>query len=1533
MGRLRRGLKRGLGGLLVLVLLLLIGVEGAVLWLQTPSGNGWLRRQAERLVTEQMAEGELRIGEVDTDLFRHLELGDVFLDDGSGRPVVALDRLEVNWDASRLLGGEVVVARVVLDSPRVDLVTDEAGLLDVARLFPSDPDAPPSGPWEGLPVDLRLGELKLRNGSFSYADGETRVALEDLSVSLGARASGRKVSTEALVIEGQLTSPLELPVSARGQTRFTDGDVDLGGLVLAVGEDRLLLDGRVVDVEDPDRLALEGVTLRAAGLDLDRIEGWVGDLGLAGEIGLEADAAGPLSDLRLTALLETGGGEARVEGELDVQAELPSWSVRAETGGLELMGLVDAVTEPTALDVGVVLEGTGLEFPAGVEATAEVVARPSVLWGYPLDSATASLHWTEGRGVVDTFEGDMGWGSATGSGEVSLTGTVLDVRAEVRDLLGLEVFGVQDIGGVADGRGQLQIDWSGEEVEILFDGRARSHQVDVMGIVRIEGFQGPVHTGVYGTRVEASGRGDASGIDASGALVDRVAVSWRADVRDDGALRWEADVAGGVLDVAELVGIQRLHGRVSGEDDGLTEPRILARLVIQEVNLGALRGDKGQLTVSLQGDALEAALRLAEDDAERLSLRASGDLATGAYEVARLSLTPPEHAAWTNPEPLRVRVVEGGAEDIDVRLTSEAGRLAVSGHYLDGESVDLRAVVEGLQLDWIEAFVPETTGTWGGLAAASVRLRSDAEATTLAAHVAVSDLDIPGQVSGLDAEVDVTGEGESLDLKLRVADDDHLLARGGGVLPISIDLAAPGPVPEGSLSLEVQLAPWDLPELAERVPPLAALGDGQLSGALQVGGVLVAPEVDLALGLELAVGEPSQWMRVDLDLAEADGQISLAGEVRQAGRPQVLLDGSAVTELEQVLSGALVEGETSPDTSLTQTWVADLDVKLVPMNLDLASWMPALGLTHGVEGRLAGGVRVSGRVDRPQVAAGLQVADCRLGEVPVAPALVALAPTEDGYGLTMMLGTGEGSLQVGGRVPFDHHDPEPMDLDQELAREGLFLEVSGRDIPVALLQLFDPGIVEAEGSLEILGQVTGSVVAPDPVVSFELADAVVGYEPTGVRYSDLDLLAVLEHTDFSIEHGNLATEPLYLDARDALRGLGQRVKEGLGMEDSRVAQRFESGLIGEDRASRVEETGSMQLTGTAQVGLDGLTDVDLHLGSNFAWVMDTTEIEAAFTGDIDVSGDWPDLVFEGDIGLDKFRYALGARAYLGQEGLRLDEAVEIRRPGWVAVVPPPPEPEVWETWDIHSAIDLGFNTKVKVEVPLDTSYGTLGASASTVVFDAFVRGEVDARVKGADVYAEGAVETYEGTTRILGTTFGIEQGVVTFAGSDIANPALDIRAVHESQNYGDISVHITESVEAMQMRFDSERGWSELDIVSILFLGRPTTELSSAEGGGAGDNLNIALGMVAGQVEKLAGDNLVDTIEIETSEAHLEGVKVGWALGRNLFLTLNYTRTTDDEENEYEAALEWIPTRSLHVEVTTGDAGQSRIEVFKVWKF
>ncbi len=1533
MGRLWRVLRGALKGLVVLVLLAVIALEGVVFWLQTASGNRFLRQATEQVVTDQMAEGRLTVGQVTTDLFTHLRVDQVALEDGEGRPVVSLDSLRLDWRAVSLLQKELALDRVILEQPVVDLQADGDGLLDVLRMFPSQSTTEPVS-WEGLPVDLRLGELQVNDGRFSYRDGETHVAIEDLNGGLRASATGRDVHGDSLVLEGRLVAPLALPISVRGDARFEEGDLWLEGVVAAVGEDAVLLDGIVRDIEQPELLALEGVALRGAGLDLDRLEGLVGDLGVAGSVDLSVGASGPLEALSLDARLTTVGGQVEATGSMDLAAETPTWQVRVETEGLECQGLVDAVTESVFLNAALALQGSGLAFPDGVEVTGDLVAGPSVIWNYPLDGGTSRLRWSGGKGRVEAFHGDMGWASAAGTGEFGLQGTDLRVDAKVNDLLGLAIFGVPDIAGTARGQGALEVDWSGVEADVRFVGTTQTEQVNVQGMVDVGRYNGTVDATVIGTSVEVFGAGRAVDVDASGALVEGVEVDWRAYVRADGALLWEAAVDGGPLDIEGFLGVEAIHGRVSGEDDQVSEPRIMARLELFEAHLGAIRGDAGRLALELQGDVLQAGMTLEEDGQKRLALRAYGNLADGRYEVPLLELIPPDNAAWTNPEPLRVRVVEGGVEDLSVLLDSEVGRLAITGTYLAGERVNLRGVVDGFHLDWVEALISDTTGGWGGEAAATVRLQGEADNVYLDVQVAVQDLVIPDQVEGLDMEFEMLGEGEQLLVSGRVEDDGLPLFWGGGTLPVAVNLEAPGPLPEGSLDVHLEGGPVALASLAEHLPALAGLTTGQVSGELNLGGMLVAPEIDLALGLELGVGAPAEYIRLDLDVHEQDGQFTVQGQGHRAGTLQLLLEGTALTGLDEVLLGALVDDQPQPDTGDPATWLSDLDLRVVPVNIDLATWSQALGVDLEIQGLLAGGVLVNGAVDRPQVTAGLQVVEMVLGEIPVTPALLTLVPVEGGYEVKLMGGTGEGELSLAGHVPFDRESEESLDLDQELARAGLDLSVSVSDIPLAMLQLFDPGITEPAGVLEIAGKVEGSVAEPDPVVSFSVRDGGFNYEPLLVTFSDLDLFLVLDHQDLTVQSGSLMTEPMFTDARQVVRESVQRALEVTGVGATRVVQGLAGGVAGDQRVDRKEPQGGIVLSGGAHLGLDGLRDLDLQIGANFAWLMDTTALVVAYTGDVNVGGDWPNLVVEGDVGLDKFRYFLDARAYLGQEGLRLDPALEIDRPGYVSMPPPPLEPEFWEAWDIRSRIDLGYNTKLKVEVPLDTSYGTLAASASTVALDSFIRGQVDATVRGYEVYAEGEVETYEGTTRILGRVFGIEQGLVSFAGSDVANPVLDIEATHETAQYGDISVQISNNVEQMAMMFDSTQGWSETDIVAILLLGRPTSQFSQAQGGSSHEALDIALGMVAGQVEKLAGDNLVDTIEIETSsEAALEGVKVGWAVGRNLFFTLNYTATTDDEENKIEGALEWVPVSSWYLTATTGDQGQSSLEVFKVWNF
>ena len=152
----------------------MVGGVGAVLWLQSEPGNEWLRGQLGALMQRGLAQGEVELQGLHTDLFWSWTLDGVVVRGLQGESLLVLESLAVELDPWALLRQEVHLRSVSLSSADARLTLDEAGVLDLLALLPpSDPGAE-VGPWGVLPLAIRvdafhLGNLAVELGSVASA--------------------------------------------------------------------------------------------------------------------------------------------------------------------------------------------------------------------------------------------------------------------------------------------------------------------------------------------------------------------------------------------------------------------------------------------------------------------------------------------------------------------------------------------------------------------------------------------------------------------------------------------------------------------------------------------------------------------------------------------------------------------------------------------------------------------------------------------------------------------------------------------------------------------------------------------------------------------------------------------------------------------------------------------------------------------------------------------------------------------------------------------------------------------------------------------------------------------------------------------------------------------------------------------------------------------------------------------------------------------------------------------------------------------
>jgi autotransporter translocation and assembly factor TamB len=295
--------KKVLFGLGTAAGLLLLLVVGLLFYVQTDSAHRIVRSRLNAAIP-----GSVSWDRLDLSVFAgRLEIAGLRVVDPEDGEVVSAGLARVNLAWTALPGGAVRVQEARLESPRVDLRPGPDGRLNLLRAF-----APPGPPSEekpretgGLPVNIRVDELVLADGRFSYSapsgpSGERAG---------GATNHGAGEKNERLTLRGIGLNGRNLNLADRqGTVELTvdGGEVDMAGVTASL-----------------EKLALN------LGLDGDRID----------PLKLEIRAGGPA--LTVSGSVNDLSGTPVLDAALHLSADLAAVAKLAGLG-TELSGPVNA---------------------------------------------------------------------------------------------------------------------------------------------------------------------------------------------------------------------------------------------------------------------------------------------------------------------------------------------------------------------------------------------------------------------------------------------------------------------------------------------------------------------------------------------------------------------------------------------------------------------------------------------------------------------------------------------------------------------------------------------------------------------------------------------------------------------------------------------------------------------------------------------------------------------------------------------------------------------------------------------------------------------------------------------------------------------------------------------------------------------------------------------------------------------------------------------------------------------------------------
>ncbi len=1540
-----------------------LAVAGLLVLAGSPAGNRWLLLRGIDAADMALPHAILEVGDLETDVVRNIVLRDIRLLDAQEAPLVELGSLEIQWKPMALLRGRVHVEQLVLRRPRVGATVDEQGQVDLllALGLGGEDKEPASEPWEGLPLRVDVDRIRLVEGQASVrvaaeAEAEpTYWLVRELDLALGFAMWGRQLSVERAVLASELgkqlgeAEPAWLPVGLSGDVHLVD--VHRGGSVqkLVLDDLRLKAGSAVAGAGGTvSRLGQEPtLDLQLALRDLypAELSFLTGELGIDGPFELELEAQGVLDALAAQGRVGLPGeaGALRLGVGANFAAEAPLWNLQLAFDRAEPHRFVELISEPVRLDGALHARGEGLVWPDGLVAELGLALEPGLAWGIPFQGLSAKAELVDGLVQLEqlAFASDLGRADIRGS--VDPAGPDLHARFDLRDvrLPRLASLGVPGILGVADLRGEARVSVGDGGVEVGASGQLEAAGGGYDGVVRAGSLASPVRFSWGPAGLELSGELQGWDVASFGAVAEGLQGPWRYALAPDGGMEWQAEPLAsglryGVLELATLRAA--VQGGIPAAGDltleldfdasGLEAPSSIAPELRAQRAMGQLRMDGPRLELVTQAV-----------DGERPVVRAQlvMDLATGRLDLPELLVAPTPETTWVASEPVRATMSDGALEDLYVQMRSGNALLWAMGGFDPAGPVDLRLMVSDFTLDPLVPVFPILPRGLQGKTRLALQVSGTVDAIDIDGGAEVEGLVVPGGLRALDARLVLNGEGGRLDFQLDLpeplAGERELLAlpdqagqegqawvrssstmlRADGSLPLDIAASGVSMDLDEPWEIEVLLAPGEIGRFGE-IFDVDDLPDARASALVRLGGTPASCVLDLTAALEGALGEDEQAVRLDLELAQAEEEVALDVVVSQHMQRQVELRVAGRTRLAEFLrqeSSRAFGMPLPPGTSLLapddpRTWVDELDASFVPLGVSTEVIGRLVALPSSLEGSVVGGLQLTGDPLHPEISGALQLVSGAIGDVGLAPAYLALTPEDDGYGIDLNLGfdTG-GSLLATGFVPLELDLEDPDALRDSLEREDLDVEIGGDGIPLEALVGLVGGVEAVEGTLFLEGGLTGSVLTPEPELRTWMDGGSLILDDLQVRYEDIRLEASVIGELARIERLHLRSLPAY----------------GLAT----------SNLGGEDRLGAA---GTLDLEGTVHLEGWSPSQVRLRGRAERFWLIDTNRWRLRATADLRSSGRWPALDLRGDVEVSDARIVLDETTWLYSGTLELDPMIQIHRGATDTARVEVDEGPSWvDALDVELGLDLSRAATVVVEMPFDDTFGALYASLASILIETRVDGLLDVGFEQGELSILGEIEPVVGRADILGARFNLGEGIVSFVGDDPFDPILKLEAVHGNAQYGEVAVDITGSLMDMGLSFRSDDYPDETDIVSILIMGVPASELDEIP---ASSPVAMAANVLLGEFERQGGGGQVlDTFEGELTDDNKLAMSAGRSFGDDIFVTVSYdgAAETDEGENRTEITLDWTITRSWSAEFVTGDQGTSSGDLYWTWRF
>lgn len=1475
-----------------------LGALGVAWWL----GADPLATRLARQATSSLFADGWSLSPVDVELSLvsgSLEVTKAVLTSPDGHEEVAFDELSADIEWTGLLSGQVVVSELVLRGAVIDLTETETGLQILNAFPPGEPkeDKEDSGPYEGLPVTVRVDSLILEAPTFRLGPEEGAPSV-DLNATLRASVElprGRpEVIIRDLSLVSDLAAPLNDEVRVQGEASWTPERVTFRQLsAQAFGSD-LKVDGALglsatdgdlkvtIDALDLDRVdELSGAGTAGRYFGSLQVTGGLEALSIEGELTGEEGSNGTLSLRPDTVVCLTGPGLPCGGTPLPVvngNSSSLRWKANLGFEGFALEGVLPVVGGPLLLNGSLGARGGGTAWPEGVVIEdGDLQGRDLDVFGLPIHEVSSRLGLYEGRFVFETLGVTGIAGSLDGSGSLDLNSGSLSVDAT--GLLQPSMLSDLEVEGLG-GEGPMEVSVRGE----LFE---EGVPIDVFGTAQLKGasYGGDirfstlnadykvhyedgvtqVNTGVraYGGLAYGAKIPQVRVPDLSVTVADRIEVGGTAiapTMQYDTLATMEEVVAGFTFESGDVTKVTTTVDLGSHDvatflgDEGHIELEMVDDVVVMDIDL--LRRDEPWVEL----DALQLTL------ADQL-----------VVDLQRAMLNPVPRQRWETLEgrPVHLVLADNGLRESDIVLASELGTLEVEG------DLDLTGDLNGwvrlksFQLDALAELYPEQFGDFYGEVTCSGQFKGSGAAPDIRLEVLGEDLFLPGGVQwlGIKGGAHIRPDAVGMDVIFSSVDADVLEL--AGTVPYSGGLTAPALSTSDAMDLHLSILPGSWSRVADLVDGVEA-PEGEVSGDLLLTGAPLDPEIELELVTEVAVSGWRDRGRVELDVSRQAGDLRSDISIYQGYHPMIRVNSSAQTELSEVLAHLFEKGSLPEEFSIRQ-YANSLEITTIFEEAPLAAILEVLGREEDVGGSLSGTMSLSGEVDQPIIRSDLTLNGIVEGE-PLNGRFVY----DDAGNLVFLLGDEEAPwLSVTGELPVKTDFTKSF---SEWEQQPISLSFGGSGLPLVMVGPFVEDVDITGGMLRLSGQATGQLDDLEPNVVATLEGFSGGLNSMGLSIVDLG-------ANFGVVQ--LDEDTLKLEMRD-VTGRTQPLS---------VARR-----------RRGEESGRKNLSGGGSVLLtaEGLGDVEANFSLNNAWLSSTDSLALKTTGDIAVTGKYPELEIGGRLRVDQGNVWMNTADLDGATSLEIDPDLRIIRgtaPTDVFAESLELEvPSLADSVTVDMHVDFGRGTTATVLVPVLDALGQVGATVTQAEVKARIGGELDIGMKKGELSILGELKTLDGRVGILNSRFDLNESTIKFYGADYANPVMDIKGVL-SVSGGGVNLDLTGTPSSPNLNLSSEDFGSQAELFTILLTGEAPGDLSGDQGQAAAQAMGDML------LQSVLGSMNLGNVSVQADGS----VTVGIPVNNSLYVDLLLDPQPGPQENPVTAILEWSILPKLLLSVALGN--------------